>query len=158
MNETRAHIRLRIEEAFADVPYPGDGRIAPHDCGECRSIREALQGTHWRDWADKPVTEIRRNAELALLQPEALRFFLPAFLIAVLREPGPAQWILEQLFFLLSCKDEKRRPALEAFLKQLTHGQLEALLSFVEWVEAEIPEYAMPEEARAAKSALRAAL
>ncbi len=155
MSSLRDEIRQRIEEVFASAPYPGDDNIAPHECGECAAIRNALKGTHWRDWLDVPVSELRRHVVLQLLSPEAVRFFLPAFLIAVLREPGPAQWILEQFLFALNPRDDARRRGTLAFLNIMDPAQIDALRTFVDWVAAELPEYVSVEDIAGAKATLR---
>lgn len=154
---SRETLRRRLEAAFADVPYPGDGNIAPHECGECAGMRKALQGTHWRDWVEKPVMEVRRQAELPLLSAEALRFFLPAFLMAVLRDPDGAQWIFEQFLYALDPEETKRPKRMLEFLKLLSEEQRAALLSFIDWAAAEIPEYTLPERLEAARATLQAA-
>ena len=45
-------LRLRIDEAFGGMPYPGDEQIVTHnrgDCSECERTQNALKGLHWRD-------------------------------------------------------------------------------------------------------------
>src|SRR5207247_1763313 len=45
-------LRLRIDEAFGGMPYPGDEQIVTHnrgDCSECERTQNALKGRHWRD-------------------------------------------------------------------------------------------------------------
>lgn len=157
MSSLRDEIRHRIEVAFALTPYPGDGNIAPHDCGECAAIRDALKNTDWRDWLEVPVAELRRYAVLPLLSPEALRYFLPAFLITVLREPGPAQWILEQFLFTLNPQEEDDKCSTEDLLKILDKEQIDALVSFVQWVGDELSEYVSTEDIAGAKGTLQKA-
>ena len=42
-------VQESIESAFADVPYPGDDRIAEHqNCPECDDVREHFRGATWR--------------------------------------------------------------------------------------------------------------
>lgn len=158
MSSLRDEIRQRIEAVFAAAPYPGDDNIAPHDGSECASIRNALKGTDWRDWLDVPVPELRRHVVLPMLSPEAVRFFLPAFLIAVIREPGSAQWILEQFLYALNPKDEARRRATMAFLEIMDSAQISVLSNFVDWVAAELPEYVSPEDIAGAQATLRRVL
>lgn len=158
MSSLRDEIRQRIEAVFAATPYPGDDNIAPHDCGECAAIRNALKSTDWRDWIEAPVAELRRHAVLPLFSPEAFRYFLPAFLIAVIREPGPAQWILEQFLYALNPQEEDRRRSTKAFLKILNKAQIDALTAFVDWTATELPEYVSVEDIAGAKATLRQVL
>jgi hypothetical protein len=82
--ETGARLRRCIEEAFADVPYPGDDRIAsnPRCCSECWETDEFFKGRHWRDLARPGVRLPFLWAGLALLTPEAFHFFLPGYLLS----------------------------------------------------------------------------
>lgn len=155
MSSLRNDTRRRIEIAFAETPYPGDQNITPHECSECAAIRNALKGTDWHDWIEAPVAELRRHAVLPLFSPEALRYFLPAFLIAVIREPGPAQWILEQFLYALNPQEEDRRRSTKAFLKILNIAQIDALTAFVDWTATELPEYISVEDIASAKATLR---
>jgi len=75
-----------IEEAFADIPYPGDHNITKeHHCDECYEIAEALRGKHWRDITPEFLS---RHPGLLnafqLLYPAAARYFLPAYLLALI--------------------------------------------------------------------------
>lgn len=74
-----------IELAFADVPYPGDDKIAEHkDCPECDDIREHFRGSTWRGHT---VDELQQyQSALSLFTPEALLYFLPAFMLVSLGE------------------------------------------------------------------------
>jgi len=76
-------IQESIESAFADVPYPGDDRIAEHmDCPECDDVREHFRGTTWRGHT---VAELQRyQSVLPLFTPEALQYFLPAYMLVSL--------------------------------------------------------------------------
>lgn len=71
-----------IEEAFAEVPYPGDNNITrcPYHCSECRRIAEYFKG---RQWTGYEIEELRNNnVALSLFTPEAFQYFLPAFMLA----------------------------------------------------------------------------
>jgi hypothetical protein len=71
-----------IEEAFAEVPYPGDNNITrcPYHCSECRRIAEYFKGKQWTGYE---IEELRNNnVALSLFTPEAFQYFLPAFMLA----------------------------------------------------------------------------
>jgi hypothetical protein len=76
-------VQESIESAFADVPYPGDDRIADHkDCPECDDVREHFRGTTWRDHT---VAELQQyQSVLPLFTPAALQYFLPAYMLVSL--------------------------------------------------------------------------
>lgn len=82
MEEHLELLRREIEEAFSDVPYPGDNNIVSHKCWECDEILETMRGTHWKDWVTGPPENCRElMGALFLLTPEAYRFYFPAYLI-----------------------------------------------------------------------------
>ena len=81
-------LRVQIEVAFADVPYPGDDRLyegGQRDDDYDDVIRN-LTGKHWRDLIPrrKPPRgrSSRLNKDLCFCSPAAWHFFLPAHLIA----------------------------------------------------------------------------
>ncbi len=79
-------LRMAIREAFRDAAYPGDGRIVSHSCWECDEVAGKLKGTCWEDWADQPGELCMRGGGIFLLAPESFRYFLPAYLIASLKD------------------------------------------------------------------------
>jgi len=75
--------RELIEAAFADVPYPGDDRIGDDmSCGECADIAEYFRSTTWREHS---IHELQKQqSALSFFSPEALQYFLPAYMLASL--------------------------------------------------------------------------
>ena len=73
--------RELIEAAFAEVPYPGDDNIGDDmSCGECKDIAEHFRGT---TWGDHFLAELQKQqSALSFFSPEALQYFLPAYMIA----------------------------------------------------------------------------
>ena len=75
-------LRLRIDEAFGEMLYPGDEEIVTHnrgDCWECEDIKNALKGRHWLDVSFESLDNA--HEALIFLSPEGFRFYLPAFMI-----------------------------------------------------------------------------
>ena len=82
-------LRLRIDEAFGGMPYPGDEHIVTHNggddrCGDCEDIKNALKGRHWRDLSFESLDHLREA--LTFLSPEGFRFYLPAFMIILIMD------------------------------------------------------------------------
>ncbi len=79
-------IRQAIREAFADVPYPGDGAIAPlpQDPNDRRAeeMNRDFSGHHWRDLPGE--VRDKHSFDYPPFTPEARRFYLPAYLLATL--------------------------------------------------------------------------
>jgi hypothetical protein len=79
------NVRESIASAFKDVPYPGDDKIALHECPRCRELRDDLRGK------SSPVLEdcvLERNCgDLALLSPAAFHHFVPSYMLYSLIHP-----------------------------------------------------------------------
>ena len=75
----------QIELAFADVPQPDTGDIAPHRCAECDDLRDDFV-VHGRDGITNDL--LRKHVwDLALLSDEAKQYYLPVWLLASLKDP-----------------------------------------------------------------------
>jgi hypothetical protein len=84
-------LRLRIDEAFGEMPYPGDEHIVACNCWECADIKSALKGRHWRDLSFESLDH--RWEALTFLSPEGFRFYLPAFMIILIMDYDRADMI-----------------------------------------------------------------
>jgi hypothetical protein len=94
------NVQESIESAFADVPYPGDDRIADHkDCPECDDVRKHFRGATWHGHT---VAELQQyQSVLPLFTPAALQYFLPAYMIVSLGAWSEADMI--PFFILQMC-------------------------------------------------------
>lgn len=98
--ELRQKIEQQIEAAFADTPYPGDDQIGK---GANDEVTLAFRGTHWRDLSLKYVIDY--GMDLQVLTPEGFRFYLPAFLLAVIRYYGQVSMLPISLMHSLAPPD-----------------------------------------------------
>ncbi len=140
-------LRQEIATVFADVPYPGDDRIVdgnnPYDL-EAAALAAAFKGKHWKQLTPQ---ELRYHG-LAFLSPEALHFYLPAYLIGSLYDYGETTYtdILPSTVLSLTLADGGT--ALDKMLRQrdlkrvavFTPAQKRAIRSFLEYVRDELPE------------------
>jgi hypothetical protein len=78
----RRALQADIRAAFAQAVRPTADLIAPHQCDECARIRSEFSQAH-RDALPDAFIEEHRSA-LPLLSPEALLYFLPAYLLYAL--------------------------------------------------------------------------
>lgn len=82
----KEQVKQAIREAFADVPYPGDERIAYNEQGlfdlEAIEITEDFRGYHWTE-VNRAVLGYCLSA-LSFFSAEARQFYLPAYLLAAL--------------------------------------------------------------------------
>lgn len=83
----------KIYEAFSDVPYPGDDHIvgplnSPHlqTCGECRWLYDTLVGRTWQETVENEKLHGAVSHAMSFFDPEAWRYYLPAYLINNLRK------------------------------------------------------------------------
>ena len=74
-------LRQEIEEAFADVPYPGDDHLVdePYDW-EAAELLECFKGRHWKELSHE---DLFQNS-LTFVGLDAYTFYLPAYLYAAL--------------------------------------------------------------------------
>ncbi|RKH13039.1 hypothetical protein D7V97_06660 [Corallococcus sp. CA053C] len=131
MNAREEQLRRHIENAFADVPRPADDRIAyAPGAWETPELIRDFRGRHWKDI---PVERIRQHAaHLSLLSPEALPYYLPAYLLAALTDLDVRDFLLSQL----SIPDESH-PDVRKYFQQrfglLSSAQRNAIQMFLRW-------------------------
>jgi len=83
-----------IRAAFADVPYPGDDGIVSPSALMGNLYRAAFRGKSWSDIVDPEfLEEFPSVGEFSL---EGKRYYLPAYLIAVVQHPDDAGYLLDQ--------------------------------------------------------------
>ncbi len=133
---------LKIESAFADTPYPGDDRIGWSH--EAESIRELFQGMHWRTL---PVSFIyEHRVDLMYFTDDGFRFFLPAFMLALLNHPDDVDRLSLNLLLRLcppnafpgQLSPDSIRSLSEKFLIRasvFTHEEIAAIIAFLELYE-----------------------
>jgi hypothetical protein len=136
-------VQESIESAFADVPYPGDDRIADHqDCPECDEVRAHFRGATWHGHT---VAELQQyQSVLPLFTPEALQYFLPAYMLVSLEAWREA----DDIPFSILCVCLPPDPREDAGLRQhrrerfviFTPRQREAIAAYLrEWATSDSP-------------------
>jgi Family of unknown function (DUF6714) len=124
--------RKLIEEAFAEVPYPGDDNIADHlDCLECDEIRAYFRGKSWRDLK---FPELRAFHEsLPLFTPEAFHYFLPGYMLATLDDLEQAEMIPYSIITIGGYPDDASNAKEEAQenRKRFTESQRRAIAAWL---------------------------
>lgn len=121
-NHHKTDLCHRLQEAFASVPYPGD-RIEDISLTEQdEGIAEYFRGT--RSLGHAAATLRRHVAALSFFTPQALRYWLPAFMIAELEEPDDADVIGEHLMATFAESGHS--------LSEYSVAQLRAMEAFIE--------------------------
>jgi len=80
----KENIEKLINEAFADVPYPGNNQIIDFRCDwdlEAAEVYRYFGKKHWREIDWKILRDAGTDA-IFFFTPQAYRFFLPAYQIA----------------------------------------------------------------------------
>jgi hypothetical protein len=135
--------RESIEAAFAEVLYPGDDRIAEHkDCPECDDVREHFCGATWRGHT---VAELQQyQSVLPLFTPEALQYFLPAFMLVSLGAWREADDIPFSILYMCLPSDPSEEAGLQQHRRErfeiFTSRQREAIAAYLrEWAVSDSP-------------------
>ncbi|RKH44349.1 DUF6714 family protein [Corallococcus llansteffanensis] len=129
MTVREEQLRRQIENAFADVPRPADDRIAyAPDAWETPELLSDFRGQHWKDL---PVERVRQHAaHLSLLSPEALPYYLPAYLLAALTDFDVRDFLLSQLSIPDESNPDLRRDFQRRF-DVLSSAQRNAIQAFL---------------------------
>lgn len=84
-----------IEEAWQEVPYPGDDKIfTPHSYDD-EDIANYFAGTTWH--GHRPEDLRAHSSAFTFFTPEAFHYWLPAFMIAAIESPEEADVICEHI-------------------------------------------------------------
>jgi hypothetical protein len=93
----------QVRDAFADAPYPWDDGIVDREDWEANGYREDFAGKHWSEIVDSGF--LWSHSVFAFFSPGGLRFYLPAYLIALIQSPSNADLGLSVLEALYSSAD-----------------------------------------------------
>jgi hypothetical protein len=131
---SRDEVIRDIGAAFADVAYPGDDQLVYDNSGrhlECTQVREVFRG---RSWRDLDLETLRRNASaLFFFTPAAYRYYLPAFLIAAVRDFERADVIPDTIVCTLKKPKDSGEDAMlfQQRIEGLSEPQRNAVRSFL---------------------------
>ena len=124
-----------IEDAFKDIPYPGDDNIADADhCFECHELAHAFRGKRWQEITLEFLWKGALPNGLPLLKPAAMRYYLPAYMVVSLEHYIEADVIPD--FILSMVVPDSTEPDsffLERF-EPLTSDQKRAVRLFLEYL------------------------
>ncbi|MEP7292247.1 MAG: DUF6714 family protein [Chloroflexota bacterium] len=91
-----------IQNAFQNTPYPHDNDIG-RDEYEGQELWKPLQNRHW---SEVPLELIKRyRDELSMFSYEGFRFYLPAFMLAILLHPDEVDTLHSNLLVNLTPLD-----------------------------------------------------
>jgi hypothetical protein len=133
---TRAAVEQLLKGAFAAAPRPRELEIAPHDCHECREVCGALAPHAFDAVPDERLDAV--GSAIPLLSGAALRYYLPAYLLRVARDPLYPH--LDYLLDYLAAADVDER------YLEFSAAERAAVRAFIDWFGAtdEAPEWTEP--------------
>jgi hypothetical protein len=143
----RVELVQQIENAFADIPYPGDNNlIKKPEHWESWKIPKVLKGKHWKDVSSEEIFELRFN--LSHFTLEAFQFYLPAYLIASLNVTSGGE-IIENIIFSLDPQGDEENVSSEflARVGALSSKQKAAIKGFIKYY-AETETHQIPDDKR----------
>jgi len=122
--ELRDNLIEQINQAFADVDYPGDGTLFGND-----ETRELI-GKHWKEVS---LETLAVQSRLLYLSPKALHFYLRAYLIAILANPEKMDVLVDDIVHFLSPSPSILQNAgLIPYLPNFEANQSSAIRAFFE--------------------------
>lgn len=142
----RRDIAHEVEEAFADVPYPGDDKLLRYSFSvDNDTVLESFRGKHWKEISPE---ELQLNeAHLSLFSPEAFCFFLPSFMVGALLHPEETNIVWQCVFYNLA-PGHSDLDFLHERIKLLNARQKAAVRRYVELyvqTETSLPDPRKPE-------------
>ena len=158
-NDEALKLKAEIEEAFADVPYPGDDNIGKAGYFEGVEVAEHFKGIKWQDYKDNPsqFLTMRLNGDLSFMTHEAFRYYLPLYMIQALIDRKNADCLPDGIITsfettgieiydelvnrlgLLRMKnppsEAQKRDYVARRLAPMTVRQLEVILAYLEFIK-----------------------
>ena len=158
-NDEALKLKAEIEEAFADVPYPGDDNIANSGIFEDAEVAGHFKGIKWQDYKDNPsqFLTMRLDGDLFFMTHEAFRYYLPLYMIQALIDRKNADCLPDGIILNFNTsrievsdetasklgllKDENKvsdsqiREYVARRLAPMTVRQLEVILAYLKFIE-----------------------
>jgi len=120
---TASEVISQIEAAWRDVPYPGDDHISTPASVDDDGITAYFRGTTWRD--HQPADLRAQSSAFSFFAPEAFHYWLPAFIIAAIEDPGAADVVVQRIPWSLT----DGRPSVQ--LSLFSPAQREAVVAYL---------------------------
>jgi hypothetical protein len=122
----------KIETAFKNTPKP---------TGESCHKSSATNYFSGKSWKDLSTTELRQHSDaLYDFEPEAFRYYLPAFLLADINDPIEADIIGESIVSIFTPRADERLIDKEYKNKRIalfSKQEMDAVVAFISWFSIE---------------------
>lgn len=118
-----------IRNAFRNTPYPKSKLTNTYDD---EGVADFFSG---KSWTGHSVSDLRFYAvAISFFEPEAFRYFLPAFMLAELEDPEEADIIGESIVFSFGEPADYWVEMYEARISLFTRNEKEAILEFLKFM------------------------
>ena len=132
-NMRAEEVAEQIERAFAGERYPGDKHLTQGSSMEAAEVASFLRGRCWQDFR---TGELARNHEsLFFMTPDAIRYYIAAFLITSLLHYDDSGQIPSSLLFFLSpfsMNDSDYQSRFRERFEMFNDSQRSAIRAFLE--------------------------
>lgn len=141
---TAETILTSITQAFSDISYPGDQRLASIPPPYCVPSEDAYVVSYFKGkrWTEVSFTDLRKNyagppdACLSFMSPHAFRYYLPAFMVIAITDHDIADMVAHSaLNALLPPEDEGQKSWWQKRVSGFTPTQREAITLFLEYLD-----------------------
>jgi len=129
----RQQVARQIEVAFADTLYPDDNNIAKGIPDEARELEQGLRGYHWRNLTLELMYKYRNH--IPNLTSDALRFYLPSFMLATINHYDEIDTLSDNLLSILSPPEDQDEDWQSYFLERTSsfnRVEQDAIVAFLE--------------------------
>lgn len=132
-SDLRDSVMRTIEKAFAETCYPGDEDLLHAQCMDDNDIKDFYGRQDWRQVPEQVIDH--SNAALSFFSPEAYRFYLPAFLLWVLRHfDSTDSFTVDSTIYSLAPEENDLRQFVLSKYALLDVAQRRAILGFLEYL------------------------
>ena len=138
--ERLQQLKNEIEQAFKDIPYPGDDNIAVNKRDEDLEGLAEFKGKHWKDLTFEFLVPYHKSST-HFFTPEAYQFYLPAYLMVAaeyyFESDVLSDYIIKDLMLPCEGKYEKWQRNCDEFYQRfepLNAEQKRAIKSFLEFI------------------------
>ncbi len=121
----REELAEKIKNEFVETQYPGDNNLG---------VREVEDFIGQKEWRNVPLEVLARNqAAILIFSPAAYRFYLPAFLCAVLRH-SELEYLEDPITYSLipSIAPDNPKIVPESAIPLFSGGEKSLILEFLE--------------------------
>lgn len=140
---TKEELASIIEEAFADIQYPGDENLVlAHDPNdqEYLDAHEFFYKKHWRELAHGGQKLPIGWGGLPFLTPQAWRFYLPAYMLVALTETSIFHEVKDMT---LANLNPPLAASLQSYFQERVVGlsptQIQAVANFIVYICQKLP-------------------